>query len=308
MSVTEPQPAVPKPNRRWYRLTPDRVVIALLVVECLLWLSERFGWLAWHKGYAALSAVALVTMALVGMVIWFVVALIFRLRFQFSIRSLLVVTVAVAVPCTWLAVELKATREETTTIQKLGGSFAYDYQVDASGSSLPNSQPPGPVWLRRLLGDGFFEHIVRANLDNSNVTDAGLKELRGLRHLQYLRLWGDDITDAGLENFKGLTQLKVLLLSRTKVTDAGLEYFKSLRQLQSLILDDTRVTDAGLEHLEGLTQVQVLSLDGTQVTDDGLDHLKALNQLTHLYLMGTKVTATGVAKLQQALPNCKITR
>ena len=33
--------------------------------------------------------------------------LIFRWRFQFSIRSLLVLTVAVAVPCSWLAVEVK---------------------------------------------------------------------------------------------------------------------------------------------------------------------------------------------------------
>jgi hypothetical protein len=48
------------PRVRWYRLTPDRVVIALLAVEGLLWLSERFGWFGWHKGYAVLTAVALI--------------------------------------------------------------------------------------------------------------------------------------------------------------------------------------------------------------------------------------------------------
>ena len=47
---------LPKP--RWYRLTPDRLLIGLLIVECLLWLSERFGWPTWHKGYAVLTAVA----------------------------------------------------------------------------------------------------------------------------------------------------------------------------------------------------------------------------------------------------------
>jgi hypothetical protein len=34
-------------------------MVALLAVEGLLWLSERFGWLAWHKGYAVLAAVAM---------------------------------------------------------------------------------------------------------------------------------------------------------------------------------------------------------------------------------------------------------
>ena len=46
--------------RRWYRLTPDRLVLLLLVVEALLWLSDRLGWPAWHKGYAVLTAVAVV--------------------------------------------------------------------------------------------------------------------------------------------------------------------------------------------------------------------------------------------------------
>ena len=26
--------------------------------RCLLWLSDRFGWLGWHKGYAVLTGVA----------------------------------------------------------------------------------------------------------------------------------------------------------------------------------------------------------------------------------------------------------
>ena len=32
------------PKSRWYRLTPDLFVIGLLVVECLLWLSDRYQW------------------------------------------------------------------------------------------------------------------------------------------------------------------------------------------------------------------------------------------------------------------------
>lgn len=35
--MAEPQPAA-APKRRWYRLTPGRLVLALLAVEALLWL------------------------------------------------------------------------------------------------------------------------------------------------------------------------------------------------------------------------------------------------------------------------------
>src|SRR5271165_1162947 len=97
MPTTEPQ------SRRWFRLTPGRFVLFLLAVEVLLWLSERFGWLGWHKGYAVVTALASVGVVMLLMLLWFALALIFRRRFQFSIRSLLVLVVAVAVPSSWLA-------------------------------------------------------------------------------------------------------------------------------------------------------------------------------------------------------------
>jgi len=86
----------PRPNPRSFHLRPDRLVIGLLVVECLLWLSERLGWPAWHKGYAVLANVAAVGVVLLLMLLWFVIALVFRRRFQFSIRSLLVLLVVMA--------------------------------------------------------------------------------------------------------------------------------------------------------------------------------------------------------------------
>ena len=46
------------------------------------------------------------------MLLWLIVAVVFRLRFQFSIRSLLFAVVVVALPCSWLTVEMKAAREQ----------------------------------------------------------------------------------------------------------------------------------------------------------------------------------------------------
>ena len=97
-------------------------------------------------------------------------------------------------------------------------------------------------------------------------------------------LAGTNDTDAGLVHLKGLTNLKYLYLHRTRVTDAGLVHLKGMAVLKYLTLMHTKVTDAGIVNLKGLTKLKALALDDT------------------------KVTAAGVTQLQQALPNCKITR
>ncbi len=98
---------MPTPHSRWYRLTPDRLILVLLAVEGLLWLSERLGWPVWHKGYAVLTAVATVGVAFLAMLLWFAASLIFHWRFQFSLRSLLVLAVVIALPGSWMAAEIR---------------------------------------------------------------------------------------------------------------------------------------------------------------------------------------------------------
>ncbi len=289
-------------TRIGYHLTPDRLVLLMLAVEGLLWLSDRLGWPVWHKGYAVLTAVASVGVAFLLMLAWFAVALIFRWRFQFSIRSLLVLVVVVAVPCSWLAVDMKKAREQAeavATVWKLGWLSGYDYQTARSGL-------PGVACLRNLLGLDFFSNVDGLAWTYSTVTDAALENIRGLRGLQRLFLRNTKITDAGLKNLRGLASLQLLEMTNTKVTDSGLEQIKGLSQLQWLDMRNTKVTDSGLEQIKGLSQLQWLYLDGTQVTDAGLDKLSGLTKLEELRLRGTKVTDAGVKKLQHALPKCAI--
>ena len=127
----------PKPHR--FYPTPSWLIAGLLIVEGFLWLSDRFQWPTWHKGYAVLIAVASVALVFVVMVLWLVIALLFRLRFQFSILSLLVLTVAVAIPCSWLGVEMRAAREQKAAVEAIvatGGGVSYDWQVDVNGDLL----------------------------------------------------------------------------------------------------------------------------------------------------------------------------
>ena len=316
---------------RWYRLTPDRLVVGLLVMECLLWLSNWLGWPSWHKGYAVLTSIAGVGILLILMLLWLVAALVFRRRFQFSIRSLLIMVLVIAIPSSWMTVEMKKAREQQsarTAFRRFPGGTMYDYE--SSGLKIKS---PAPNWLCRSLGDDFFAHVEgvclgcnkrftdadmayleslprlkRLTLGNANITDIGLPHLAGLTELEHLTLASSQVDDDGLECLTGLTHLRILGLSYTKVTDAGLEHINRLSHLETLYLGGTKVTDAGLKYLKGLNRLQTLDLRETQVTDAGFEHLKGSSQLTSLAIYGTQVTNVGVANLQQALPNCKITR
>jgi hypothetical protein len=197
------------------------------------------------------------------------------------------------------------------------------------------------VFSGRELADADLAHLEGLtklqdlSLNNTEITDAGLAHLKGLTKLKKLNLGScrgitddglvhlkgmtglEDLNlsgtnsglDGGLAHLKGLTKLKELWLSTAKkVTDVGLAHLKGLTNIETLALEATKTTDAGLVHLKGLTRLQYLYLSGTKVTDAGLVHLKGLTELKELKLEYIKVTDAGVKKLQQALPNCDISR
>jgi hypothetical protein len=124
--------------------------------------------------------------------------------------------------------------------------------------------------------------VTSVDLGRKNVTDAWLKELSGLTHLQNLDL------------------------RFTKVTDAGMKELAGLKSLQVLSLGNTRVTDAGLKELAPLVNLIEIGLTNTKVTDEGLKELAAHKQLRTLWLQQTQVTYAGVSELNKALPNCQI--
>ena len=301
---------VPRPTQRWFHLSPDRLILGLVAIEGFLFLSERFHWFALnqHKGWTVLVAVASVGVAMLLMLVWLAASLIFRWRFQFSIRSLLVLVVVVAIPCSWFSWEMKQASKQKKVVRELwtlGGYAARDYVLQQSGNT-PRAGPPGPAWLRNQLGEDFFASILEVDFISKPVTPAGLERVKGLTRIQWLQLDNGHVTDAGLEYLKGLTQLQGLFLDHTQVTDAGLEQLKGLSKLKALGLFGTRVTGPGLEQLNGLTQFHWLNLGGTPLNDAGLEHLKGLTELRWLCVLGTRVTDEGVKDLQQTLPRCRI--
>ena len=242
----------PTSTRRRFCLTPAWLICGLLVVEGLLWLSERYRWFWFNekKGWTVLIVVAVVGVAMILMLLWFVVALLFRWRFQFTIRSMLVLTVAVAIPCSWMTLEMQQAKRQREAVEAITSVRVMVF--DASGE-INYAEPKGPAWLQNLLGVGFFDQVEMVIFvpSNQRVTDEDLEHFKELNQLEALLILVESsVTDAGLEHLKGLTRLKVLDIRGSKVTDAGLEHLKGLTQLQDLHIENTPVTDERVKKLQ----------------------------------------------------------
>ena len=117
-----------------------------------------------------------------------------------------------------------------------------------------------------------------------------------------LRVEQSPLTDEGLRQLDQQTGLRVLDVSQSGITDAGLPAVGTCSQLVYLNLFGTAVTDAGLEHLTNLQKLRFLYLGGTQVTDAGLETLRKCKGLEYIHLTGSAVTPEGAAKLRNQVP------
>lgn len=152
MNTTEFLLAAPKPACRWFRLTPGRLLAMLLAIEAALGLGDGLEWIP--KGYAVLLAVASVAAFLLLVAVWFVLTLVFRLRFQYSLLSLLMLTIAVAIPCGWLAMEMNVARKQRALLDEMchagfdphsGPVFDYDRRR-LTFSEMYDTQPPSGLF------------------------------------------------------------------------------------------------------------------------------------------------------------------
>ena len=165
--------------------------------------------------------------------------------------------------------------------------------------------------LKELTG---LKHLTALNLRRTQVTDAGLKELAGLKQLTWLNLGGTHITDAGVKDLAELQHLKMLKVFDTKLTGTGLKDLVGLMQLSKLDIEVTPLTDEGVKAIAELKQLTWLNLTLVEITDAMLKDLAELKQLTHLSLHGTRVTDAGLKELAELkqlktlyLSNTKVT-
>jgi hypothetical protein len=193
------------------------------------------------------------------------------------------------------------------------------------------------------IPDGSFEKIAKMKqleqLESPSITGPGIAALKGCKKLRNLTnrdnpnpVTDDDvralvtalpdlqalvlgegrggaapITNACVSTLLALKSLKILGLNGKDIDDTALETVAKLRTLGSLRLEATQVTGSGFKALTKLVLLNDLSLRRAPITDAALEDLAKLKTLKSLNLTETTVSEAAVAKLQAALPDCKIT-
>ncbi|HEX7376171.1 MAG TPA: hypothetical protein VF278_03620, partial [Pirellulales bacterium] len=170
-----------------------------------------------------------------------------RRRWQFSLRR---VGVVVAVLCAMLAVGVRfreRDREERRIAARL---IALGARVD--------SDPYGPRWLRRLLGENTPCHITRIFCHDKAITDVHLAELRALTALRELEIYNaPGVTDRGLEEIAAISTLENLVVVSPAITDRGVAGLEALTNLRHLWLP-AHISDEAIAGLGKLTNLETL--------------------------------------------------
>jgi Leucine-rich repeat (LRR) protein len=176
-------------------------------------------------------------------------------------------------------------RRAVAAILRAHGSIGYDYQFSVSkGYRRPSARPSAPAWLRKWLGDEFFQEVTSVQFIYRPVTDVDLSPLASLDRLEEFHISGAPITDAGLKYVANLKELRILSLWETPgITDAGLAYLSALTKLQHLNLYRCEITDAGLVHLRTMDNLETLDIAKTAVAGAGLSRLGRMSKLKKLY-------------------------
>jgi hypothetical protein len=82
---------------------------------------------------------------------------------QFTLRTLLIFVTLAGCGFGWLGFKIREARQEAAAvaaIEKAGGFVFYSFQWEPFNFIYaPDAAPPGPKWLRAILGDHFFTSV-----------------------------------------------------------------------------------------------------------------------------------------------------
>jgi hypothetical protein len=229
-----------------------------------------------------------------------------------SLRGLLLLILAIALWLGWIVNKARQQREAVAGLQKFGGFVHYDWEFINGPVKVPQgnnlwmpswgklnktAKPWAPDWMRRALGDEYFQSIAHVSLYvdikkgqadatwvNIGPADDALRKLATQSSVRTLQIGGDQVTDENLDYVGRLTGLEELSISwGHRLTDKGFLHLSRLERLRILDVDHSRMTDTSLVAIGQLTNLEELRLGGEGFTDRGLAHLSRLTRLKRLW-------------------------
>jgi hypothetical protein len=256
-----------------------------------------------------------------------------RSRFTLSLRALMVLVLIVGGVLGWKARRVAIQRQAVAAIKAAGGSVKYDYEWGKSPNGdlifLLNPKPWAPAWLRRSIGDEYFQEVstvlLTANLKGRKpavppdsrlyetmtqldstamistlrcpLNDADFARLMAMPRLKDVFLMDMDITEAGLKSLETSPAIEKLTLrfKRDTVTGRALATIARQPRLRKVELIFINVTDpAEMAPLAKLSRLEYLRLNKSPLDESCLGPLRDLTSLQEIWLNETRLSDQGV--------------
>jgi WD40 repeat protein len=228
---------------------------------------------------------------------------------RFSLRAMLLIVAIVAV---WLGFKTRDARNQRTAltaIRQAGGTPYFDYQLVNNTNWNLNATPPGPDWLRKIVGEEYFEEVVGVGFEKRSVPPDEFGELlKQLCRAGSIKMFSAIETQRSSKSPRRIYELRqnqaanpsasrpgiLQALSSaffhapgTQILDVMLEPIGKIESLESLYLANNAISDVGLKQLQNLRRLETLDLSDTDIKGPGLQYLPI--KLTQLDLRDTSI-------------------
>ena len=248
-----------------------------------------------------------------------------RWRLRLSLRAMMALILVIGLPLGWKVRRASTQRRAVAVVRAMGWQISYEDEINPQGFPRLPHRPWGPAWLRRWVGDEFFEEVGYVNIDArlhlGRVDDDSLAAVGDFDRLQGLTIWwprdqgdGQDrgqITAAGLARLTGLRRLRVLHLLGVPTDPAMVALLSRWTTLEDVELRDLGHPQgtlpgsclAHLARLPGLRKVIITTLASCRAAD-----VEPLTRLAHLEQLGLTRSApsdAGVARFG-SLPTLQV--
>jgi hypothetical protein len=170
----------------------------------------------------------------------------------------------------WKANQISEQRRIIATIKDIGGLVYYTHEnpVLYMKNGKPDD-PPGPAWIRRILGDDFFAEVEEVSLQPAweSTTNETVALVAQLPTVRWVQINSSVVDDNGLKPLRTLTRLTSVDIKSPMVTDKGVEELSRIPTLSSLELGCPRITGASLPCIKRMTGLRRLTICGVNFSE-----------------------------------------
>lgn len=218
-----------------------------------------------------------------------------RLRFRYTLRTLVTLFLGVGVLMGWLGRQYRQIQRERAALTEIR-----DIQAKMTAprdawikDPLDVENVQLPWWLawdgerdfERVVGVGFTFGWYDEQMDpETEISDREMRLIADCPNIKRLDIPYSKVGDAGLAQLTSLEHLEKLDLSATKITDRGLRHLAQLRGLKELKLNYADLSGAGIQHLARCPQLQVVEVYQKAIPSDYVDYFNRISSLESLRL------------------------